>query len=326
MKTLKVLVQRGSEVESEHLADLLVLNSAGQSLFAAGEIERCTFPRSAIKPFQAMLLASVRPDPESDEDHRRLAISAASHWAEEIHIQTVRQWLGELGFRDDDLICGPQTPRDLEEQRRLILTHQPVCRVHNNCSGKHSGFLEYCQHQGYEITHYGDYEHPLQKDLRTLMDELTSSRWSQYVWATDGCGIPTYHVPLPVLARLGTFVLNQHQTDERLRRVLKALRHSPEMISGRQGFCTQILRESQGQVLVKTGAEGNFWGADMAAGFSFFLKIRDGSTRASEHLVLWLLKEYGQGAISKTWLEAQMQSPLINWAGEKIGQIRLSIR
>lgn len=324
---LTISVLRGNEVESQHFVDALVVNDQGQTLLACGDVERSSFPRSAIKPFQALLFSSVCPDPTSELSKKRMAVSSGSHWAEQAHVSLVRDWLKDLSLQDDDLVCGPQTPRDLNEQKRLIIENRPACRVHNNCSGKHTGFLAYCQVRGYSLTNYGDYGHPLQKDLRTLLSEMSGVNWNQLPWGLDGCGIPTSFVPLKALTALGVYLAQNQNNDERVRQVIDALRFAPEMIAGEKAFCTKLIRDSGGNLLVKTGAEGNYWGTELKSGNSFFLKVRDGSTRAAEQSVLWILQNFctntADGAQFLTKVDAWMHEPMINWAGERVGELRV---
>lgn len=323
MKEFKVEVLRQESVESSHQVHLLAVDQSGKTLIKAGDIKRATFPRSAIKPIQAMLFAEVR-EPKTSEDLKRLSLASSSHWAEKIHLDVVRDWHHERGFKEDDLICGPQIPRDPVEQRRLILEDQPVCRLHNNCSGKHTGFLQVCQERGWPLKNYGDFNHPLQQLLRRLFSDISGVDWDLLPWGIDGCGIPTSLVPLEALVKMSASFVRQKKSDVRIARVIQAVQFAPEMVSSTTGFCSKLILESQGEWLVKTGAEGNYFGVNLLSGSSFFLKAEDGNTRASEFATLWLCEQLGQNPDFQRRLEDWKSEALINWAGEKIGRLRLA--
>ena len=82
------------------------------------------------------------------------------------------RWLADLGLGESDLRCGSHEPYDRDERDRLIDAHETPCQLHNNCSGKHSGFLTVTQHlkAGPE---YVELDHPLQRAIRAATEEVT---------------------------------------------------------------------------------------------------------------------------------------------------------
>lgn len=323
MKTLGVEVLRGEEVESRHQVHLIAVDANARPLWQKGDLSRPTFPRSAIKPMQAMLFADVHA-PADDRERRRLSLASSSHWAAHLHLEVLRDWHATENFHDRDLICGPQTPRDPEEQRRLILENEPVCRLHNNCSGKHTAFLHVCRERGWSADGYGDFAHPLQAELRRLMSEMSGLDWEKQPWGIDGCGIPTSLVPIENLLRLTTAFATQAKVDARISRVVESVLAFPEMVSGVKGFCTRFMQAARGEWLVKTGAEGNYLGVNLKNGISFYLKVEDGNSRASEYAVMEIGRRYSENPAFRAELEVWQAEPLTNWAGEKIGRLRLT--
>ena len=323
MKTLGVEVLRGEEVESRHQVHLIAVDTSGQALWRHGDLSRPTFPRSAIKPMQAMLFADVHA-PQNDRERRRLSLASSSHWAARLHLDVLRDWHAAEKFHDDDLICGPQTPRDADEQRRLILEDKPVCRLHNNCSGKHTAFLHVCRERGWSAHGYGDFTHPLQVELRRLHSEMSGIDWDRLPWGIDGCGIPTSLVPVENLLRLTTAFAGQVKTDARIQRVVEAVLAYPEMVAGPKGFCTRFMQAARGEWLVKTGAEGNYLGLNLKNGVSFYLKVEDGNSRASEFAVMEMGRRFSESSALRSELEAWQAEPLTNWSGESIGRLRLT--
>lgn len=322
MKTLEVEVLRQEQVESRHRIHLSVVDAGARPLWTAGDLSRPTFPRSAIKPMQAMLFAAVK-EPREDRDLRRLALATSSHWAAALHLEVLREWHQSEGFRDDDLICGPQTPRDPAEQRRLILEDEPVCRLHNNCSGKHTAFLHYCRERGWPTAGYGDFAHPLQAELRALLGEMSGVAWDELPWGIDGCGIPTSLVPISALQRLTLAFALGAAADERIARVARAMEAHPDLVSGPNGFCSRFMRAAGGEWLVKTGAEGNYLGVNRRNGTCFYLKVEDGNARASEFAVMEIGRRFSENPALRSALEGWQAEPLTNWAGERIGRLRL---
>lgn len=321
MKTFEIEVLRQEEVESRHQLHLNVVDGRGNSLWSAGDLSRPTFPRSAIKPMQAMLFADVHR-PRDERGLQRLSLSSSSHWAHALHLDVLREWHASENFHDDDLICGPQTPRDLEEQRRLILEDRPVCRLHNNCSGKHTAFLQVCRARGWTTSGYGDFQHPLQRELRSLLSDMSGLNWETLPWGIDGCGIPTSLVPIDALLRLTANFARAVKSDPRAADVARAVTAYPEMVSGPKGFCSRFMAASTGEWVIKTGAEGNYLGINLKNGTSFYLKVEDGNSRASEFAVMEIGRKFSERAAFREELESWQAEPLVNWAGERIGRLR----
>lgn len=323
MSPLVVEVLRENQVECRHQVHVKVVDDQARDLWRCGDLARPTFPRSAIKPMQAMLYASLA-EPTDERSGRRLALAAASHWASAIHLDVLREWHHEQSWKDEDLICGPQAPRDADEQRRLILQNQPVCRLHNNCSGKHTAFLQYSRARGYPVKGYGDYDHPLQRELRDLLGEMSGLVWDRLPWGIDGCGIPTTLVPVENLLRLTTSFARGIGRDARVDRVVRAMRTYPEMVSGPQGFCSRFMTAAGGEWVVKTGAEGNYLGMNLRNGVCFYLKVEDGSSRASEYVVMEIGQRFSEDAGFRELMRRWQAEPLTNWALEKIGRLQIA--
>lgn len=325
-EALRVQILRGERVESEHLVDIVVLNQKGgvQEIYGNGEVH--VAPRSAIKPFQALLLASSKWAEKDPRAESRLAIACASHWGGFNHLTVVREWLRDLKLTERDLACGPHWPKDESEKNRLLSEHRKPEKIHNNCSGKHAGLLALCLDRGYATANYQRFDHPVQQEIRQLFSKITGFNWEKAPYGVDGCGIPTSFVPLMSLAKLGLIFfiedLSQFKGGERIRR---AMGRYPNLVSGEGDLGAMIMKDTGGKILVKGGAEGNFWGVSFKTGMTFFLKVRDGAQRAAEVAVLDLLRRTGDWDDAwKASFEKRSQWPLDNWSGTLVGKMTVN--
>src|SRR6476659_8061280 len=75
-------IVRGQHVESCHLGHAVVADSEGQVLFAVGNHERPTFPRSALKPLQALAGIMSGTDHQFQFTDAELAVICGSHRGE----------------------------------------------------------------------------------------------------------------------------------------------------------------------------------------------------------------------------------------------------
>jgi asparagine synthase (glutamine-hydrolysing) len=81
-----------------------------------------------------------------------LALACSSHSGTPLHVDAVRGMLTKAGIDSDSLECGTHWPFDDASARALARTGAEPCPLHNNCSGKHAGFLATARHLGVE--HY----------------------------------------------------------------------------------------------------------------------------------------------------------------------------
>ena len=164
MKTqaLSVEITRGNSTESIHQVSAIVLDGNASVLAEYGNSNFLVFPRSCIKPLQALFVA----DTNSKLDDKRLALACASHSGEFIHSETVSAWLHEMQLGTDNLACGAHYPYNEESNRELIKEDKKPSAIHNNCSGKHCGLVQTCLALSYPIEGYNLYEHSLQRKMR----------------------------------------------------------------------------------------------------------------------------------------------------------------
>ena len=266
-----------------------------------------------MKPIQAFPLVATGAADAFDLADEHLALACASHNGEPRHVDVVGEWLGRLGYDADTLECGAHMPIHGPSEDDMIRGGVEPDRRHNNCSGKHSGFLTVCRHLGIDPAGYLEPDHPVQAHHVTKATEAACEiDLSGQTPVVDGCGIPVWEMPLENLAQ-GWATLT---TTEEGRRLYAAMQADPFMVAGTGRMCTRIMEASSG-LAVKTGAEGVFSGVHVESGLAWSLKARDGATRASEAAVLWLIRDLGFAVDVD-------DEVLRNHAGREVGTVRVA--
>lgn len=322
-----VEILRGGVVESQHRGVMLAVNTEGETLFSAGDSSQLIFPRSSLKLLQVLPLIEQGGIDVIKLSSKEVALACASHNGESIHVSAVEQWLSRLGLDAEDLECGQAMPINEATKLALVGSGGDASRVHNNCSGKHTGMLSLAKLLGVPTQGYSNYEHPVQQAWLKRISELSGIEMQHMAWDRDGCGMPAPQMPLDAFARCwATFAQpeNQHpNTANAMQSVLDAIAKYPEMIAGKERCCTAVIQATNGEVIVKTGAEGVFGGVIPSQGIGFALKIDDGATRASNVALGSLLNTLGvlSEAQSQT-LAPYFNTPLKNTQGFTTGEIR----
>ncbi len=290
-----VEIWRGDFAESAHSGHAVICDAAGQLVAAWGDRETVILPRSACKMIQALPLVESGAADAAGLTARHLALACASHRGAPIHSDAVRGWLADLRLSDAALRCGPEEPRDIAARDALIRSGAPVEQLHNNCSGKHTGFLTLTRHLG-AGPEYIDPAHPVQMAVREAFEDMTGAASPGF--AIDGCSAPNFSTTLHGLARaMARFAVADPDTgsarDRAAARLRQAMIAHPEMVSGEGGACTRLMRAAGGRAALKTGAEGVFTAILADLGLGIAVKIADGATRAAETTVAALLVRLG---------------------------------
>ena len=328
MDPLAVEYLRGGRVESRHQVHALWVDSRGRLIQSWGDEEKMVCPRSSLKPIQALPLVLSRGFEKSPDPMKAIAIACASHKAQKVHLDFVAHWLALLGRSEQDLVCGPQPPSEILQMRELIEKKLPINRLRNNCSGKHTGFLAACAALNLDFHGYHLWDHPLQIQIREKAEKLSGFAWGKAPFGIDGCGIPTYFIPLNAFAMTMSAFLRPEKTEwsEALQLILKAWREHPVMIAGDGHLCTEIARVTNGRVIAKVGAQGNYLAFDFERARCLVLKVEDGQPRASEEALLKLLLSSGSlTANEEAALRKIVPSAITNWAGDLVGSVRMTV-
>ncbi len=317
---------RSSLIESSHHGRVAVVDADGQVVFSAGDIEAPIFPRSAVKAFQALPLIETGAADKYQLINSEIALACASHSGDEIHVTTASSMLAKAGLDVKALECGAHWPMDTKVAGKLAETGKKPSALHNNCSGKHSGFLCTCCSEEYSVSNYVGADHKIQKHIRDIMSDVTGVRHTIDTMGVDGCSIPTYAVPLKNLAHgFARFATGQGLQPERAKaaqRILSAIASAPEMIAGKGRFDTEIMKLLGDEVMLKLGAEGVYCGAIPSLGLGIALKCDDGTIRAAEVMMAAILKKYlDNDKVHSAEFTAYASPVLKNWNGIEVARL-----
>jgi L-asparaginase II len=319
-----VLVLRGERVESWHRVSYAVAAGAGEVRHAAGAIDQPIFPRSAIKPLQALALVESGAARRFEVSEAELALACASHSGEACHVATVKGWLARLGFDQGMLVCGAHAPLHAPSAERLLAAGQAPEPVHNNCSGKHAGMLTLARHLAAPLAGYHQPDHPVQRQIAATLAELAGVD-ALAAPAVDGCGVPAFSMTLAqlagALARLGDPRGLGGVRRAACEQIRAAMTAHPRLVAGSDRACTAIMTAAPGLV-VKTGAEGVYAAALPSLGVGLALKVEDGASRAAPVALLALLEALGALPGEACAALAEIARPAIrNHAGQIVGRI-----
>lgn len=319
-------VWRGGRVESLHLGSLVVCDDKGGVLLARGEMEMPVFPRSTVKALQALPLVETGAAARLGLEDEELALACASHQGEPRHAAVALRMLGRVGRDEGALECGVHWPTQAAAARGLAASGDMPCALHNNCSGKHAGFICTACAEGVDPTGYIGAEHPVMQRVTRTLAEMTGTPHTQANRGTDGCSIPTYAIPLRALAfafaRFGTGAGLSPDRAQAAARLRQAVAAAPFMISGTDGFDTLVMQELGKKAFTKIGAEGVLVASLPEAGLGIAIKCRDGALRGAEAAMAALLRRFGGSALADSpVLESQAHQTLRNWNGLTVGEI-----
>jgi L-asparaginase II len=316
---------RGGLLESTHLGHAVLVDDTGQIVQAWGDPERIIFPRSSCKMIQALPLVESGAADAYGLTTAQLALSCASHQGAALHVNAARDWLAGIGLGEPDLRCGSHEPYDKDERDRLICDHEGPCQLHNNCSGKHSGFLTVTKHlkAGPE---YVEIDHPLQKAIRAATEEVTGETVAGY--GIDGCSAPNFAMSVAGLARaMAKFAkagAGGSVRERAMQRLRDAMAAHPEYVAGEGRSCTELMRAMGGRVAIKTGAEAVFIAMIPEKKLGLAMKIEDGNSRASEAALVGILTQLGVLDATHPMAQKRLPAPQTNCRGFTTGELRLS--
>jgi L-asparaginase II len=312
---------RGALVESAHAGVVAVARANGGLVAAAGDAAMPVFPRSAIKPLQALPFLETGAVERFGLGPAEIAVACASHSGTPRHVVVVEGLLAKAGLTPAALGCGVHEPFDAAVARDMIRRGERPTSLHHNCSGKHAAMLATAAHLGEPTDGYWLPDHPVQIRIRRVLEDLTGCGLSPEVCGIDGCSVPNWAMPSAALAgAFACFVSGKGLTPQRAghcARIFEACAAHPDLVAGPGRFDTLIMQRLPGKVLVKTGAEGVYCGALREAGLGFALKIDDGAKRASEVVAAHIIARFHPEA-----REAAPDAVLKNWRGLAVGRVR----
>lgn len=321
-----VEVTRGDMVESRHRGAAAVVGADGSVVHAWGDVERPVYSRSAIKPLQALPLVETGAAEAFAVSDAEIALACGSHGGAPEHVRPVAAWLERIGLAPADLECGTHPPTDHAAAGALVRAGEEPSPLHNNCSGKHAGFLTTAVHLGEATAGYVGPDHPVQKRVESVLADLGGVALEGAARGTDGCGIPVIAMPLTAIARAMARLADPRglapARAAAVRRIVAAMTGHPGLVAGRERFDTVAIAAGRGAFVVKIGAEGVYAAAVPASGLGVALKIDDGARRAAETAITVLLRHLGAlDAKAQAALEPYLDRPVPNRAGVRVGSV-----
>ncbi len=315
-------IRRGPLTESRHLGHAVICDAAGGIVSAWGNRQERVYPRSSAKMIQALPLVESGAADAFGLTSEQLALACASHNGADIHTGRVRAWLAALGLGEADLRCGPQMPDDEAARNALIRAFEEPCQLHNNCSGKHAGFLTLAAHLG-AGPDYIDPAHPVQRAVLAAFEEATGEESPGY--GIDGCSAPNFITTLHGMGRaMAAFAAAREGADARqtaMARLRQAMIAHPALVAGDGRACTELMRAATEPVALKTGAEGFFVAILPERGLGIALKVADGATRAAECTIAALLVRLGALDADHPAARRFCDAPVLNRRGVETGRI-----
>ncbi len=313
---LATLIRNGLE-ESRHLGAAVVLSASGAVRESLGDVDALVYPRSSLKPMQALAVMRSGVPLEGAQ----LVLASASHAGTPAHVEVVSQLLERAGLTEDALQCPLDWPGD-PQSAAVARTSDEKRRITMNCSGKHAAFLLACVENGWPTDNYLDPTHPLQVRVRETIEEFTGEPVGHV--GVDGCGAPLFAVSLRALATVFSLVArgrNATGEDADVARLAAAIQSNPWAIDG-PGRANTVVIEELG-LLCKGGAEGVI-AMGSTDGTAVAMKSLDGSHRITSLVALELLARAG----SITHADADRVSALVTeqvlGGGVPVGHIRVA--
>ena len=275
IKSIRVLVKRGSSVESVHRAHASICDTKGRILMKAGSCEYETFIRSALKPFQALPFITSGTSEKFNLDNKTLALACGSHRGTADQARTAFRLLWNAEIDIKELKCP------IPQNRESKLQH--------NCSGKHSAFLATCKKMNWDLDSYLMGHHPLQKEIFRRVSDILKIPTEELIAERDDCGAPTLLLRLSQMALLYAHLSKSDQPE--FEKITRAMTHHPDLVAGEGCFDSEIIKRGHNQIVSKGGSEGIQCIGLLGEGIGLSIKVEDGSRRAKHAVAIHLLRQ-----------------------------------
>jgi len=316
-----VEVIRGGFTESTHRGVAVLINSSGEILQEWGNSNTLIYPRSALKPIQSLNLYKDGVAKSLGLSDNLIALTTASHHAENIHQKMINNWLKKINLKEKHLSCGPSWPWNIKDQFKAHSKYKVKRKIFHNCSGKHCGHLAVSKYKNLPIKNYQNKDHPIQKDLIKLIEDLSKYKIKNI--GVDGCTMPNPLIPLKkfafAVAQLADYKkLNEYSTIAK--RIFDSCVKFPEITGGSKSINSILTKLSKGKIFVKNGAEGVFVAIIPEQKSALAVKIIDGASRAAEVAIAGLLSELK--IINNEKINKIKKIPIKNSANQIIGSMK----
>ena len=309
-----IQLSRGGLLESEHFGAIAVVDCKDRLIAEVGDAHRVTFSRSTLKVFQALPLIESGTHTQFGFSNEQLAMLCASHNGEAIHVAQVDDMLRKIDLPQTTLECGCHVPAIYSYFDQSPPADAVWDQRHNNCSGKHAGFLAYCVQHGMPTANYVDPMHPMQQAVRRDVARAMGMDADALQLGIDGCSAPNYAMPLSKIAyayaRLASGVADS-EFGESFQLLGDAMTAYPELVSGSGRNDLAFMQAGHGDWIAKVGADGVQAIASKSRGEAFAIKISDGNRVALFAAAVEVLEQLG-------WLDDAQREMLMPWRATQI--------
>ncbi len=318
-----VEITRGKLVESQHRGAVVVCDAKGRVKLALGDIVSPVYPRSAFKMLQALPLVESGAADAFRLTPQELSLACASHSGEPFHVKAAASMLKKIGCKTDDLACGPHLPLGSKAAEAMLRARGTPTKLHNNCSGKHAGFLCCAVHAGASIKGYERVGHIVQKAARKAIGEMCGIAPASMPVGIDGCAAPNFAMPLKALAtgfaRLADPLRLSDGRQAAIARLMSAVTTHPLYESGTGREDAVVMADALPGTMTKVGAEGVMAAAIPALGLGVAVKVDDGAGRGAGTAMAALLVKLGALPARSKAAKAFVNVAVTNWRGDLCG-------
>jgi L-asparaginase II len=322
-----VEVTRGRFVESVHRGSIVVSDAKGKIIWSCGDGDKPIFPRSAVKAIQALPLLESGIADRLQLIDEEIALAVASHSGEPDHARVAQAMLVKAGREASCLECGAHWPMGEAATRALAKSGAEPSALHNNCSGKHAGFVCLACGLDADPAGYVKPDHVVQKHVTEALASMTGAGFVADLCGTDGCSIPTYAIPLTALAKafaqIGTGDGVGPERAKAFARIRKAVAAHPFMVAGTGRFDTDAMTIFGERLFCKTGAEGVYCASLPEQGLGIAMKCDDGAGRATQVMMAAVIAHFLPMSDADRQRFEPLHAPsLVNWNKITVGQLR----
>jgi L-asparaginase II len=319
---------RGEVVESIHRVHVAVAHAEQGLIASAGNPAHHSFVRSSIKMFQALPFVEGGGVERFGLTGEELALCTASHGGEPFHVAAARSILAKAKISESSLACGPHLPLHEPTANTMLCAGEAPGRIHNNCSGKHSGMLAHCMQQQWVTNGYHQAKHPMQQRVLTTLTTWMRINTDDVTLAVDGCGLPTFAIALDAVAEgCARFSAAVADGDPAPAAIFNAMVAHPEYVAGTDRLDTDLMRAASTPLFAKVGAEGFYCAGIPSMKLGVALKVEDGNKRAAEPAILAVLRTIDAIGAAELDRLSNFSAPQIrNTRNETVGYFRTDIR
>lgn len=327
-----VELTRGGLLECQHFGSVAVVNAAGKLLAHAGDPHWLTFTRSTLKALQALPFVEADGPEKFGLTSAHVALLCASHNGEDMHVSGVTQMLEKAGQSYKALQCGCHVPGIFSYMDKAAPEGLQFDERHNNCSGKHAGFVAYCVQHGLSLDDYIAPNHPLQQAIRRDVARAAGMDEADLKIGIDGCSAPNYAMPLAKLAR-SYARLATGARDAEFGKSFELLSHAmtahPTLVSGTGRSDEAFMQAGRGDWVTKIGADGVQVVASKSRGEAFAIKIIDANKPALYAATVEVLEQLGwmddaQRALLEPWRARSITNARGMLVGERVAALKLT--